>query len=206
MKYTLILIASILCFSCKKINLEKYHFTTDEITETDSLGNLVGHIQQGDWQLKPIAQANDFDKDVFSNVYELSEKARNNPNTLEDSIYDFRRYNLNCTDTFAFKLVAYPNPGKLYYPNAVGPIPFCKLDFKLETNLNIARYLVFFATKNKDHVGIATSGSYGNNNLPIEFLPWVSPPDAGYRDYIVYYIIYTTGGCVFYGKGNIIGC
>jgi len=68
------LILIFLFSSCKK----EFHFCKDEITETDASGNYVGNINPDDWQLKPIGEANEFDK-IIIDKYRISYR----------NVYDF---------------------------------------------------------------------------------------------------------------------
>lgn len=207
MKYsTLILGFIILLSSCKKYDVSKFRFTTDEITETDSTGNLVGHVQPGDWEFKPISQASDFDRNVFNRVYDLSVAAGLNPNTREDTIFNFNRYNLNCTSSINLKVIAYPNPMQTVYPKVVGPIPTNNLYFKFITDLKIANYLIFPVMRIGERPGYVVYGNAGYNpdGINMDQILYGGTPTVE-RDFILYIIIYTTDGCVFFCKGNVIG-
>ena len=58
------LILVVLFSSCKK----EFHFSKDEITETDASGNLVGNINPNDWKLKSISDLTDFEKKVLLQI------------------------------------------------------------------------------------------------------------------------------------------
>lgn len=196
----------LLLVSCKSINDDlkpidwsKYYFNLNEITQRDSVGNLIGSTKLNDWTLMPISQATDFDKHVFSQIYELTEEARNNPNTLGDSIYDLRKYNQECTDTFTFKLIAYPNPLVYVYPAQPYIIPFTPIHFKYYTNLNI-KYTIFMLF---DRFGNSLGDTYTSTGGVL--IPGFGSPPSYQRDFILYYIIYTQENCVFFGHGNVIG-
>ncbi len=206
MKWLQVLLFCIIIFSsCKKYDVTKFRFTTDEITETDSAGNLVGHVQPGDWEFKSISQASDFDRSVFSGVYNLS-NAGQNPNTREDTIFNFNRYNLNCTSNINLKVIAYPNPMQTVYPKVVGPIPTNDLYFKFITDLKIANYLIFPVMRNGERPGYVVYGNAGYNpdGINMDHILYGGTPTVE-RDFILYIIIYTTDGCVYFCKGNVIG-
>lgn len=199
--YIFILISTII--SCKKIDFNKFHFTTNEITETDTLGNLVGHIQTGDWTLKPISAGDGFDKKVFADFQKIVNEVKN-AGAPEYAPFDFNLYNQNCNlDTFTFKIVAYPNPTvshTIQSPWGPSPVPSCGLNLNIQTNLKIARSIMFYSNK------IDAKGKvhylYSDSTIATALL---ATPIAE-RDYILYYIIYTTDGCVFFCKGNVMGC
>lgn len=188
--------------ACKKVDITKYYFTTNEITETDTLGNLVGHIQTGDWTLKPLSAGDAFDQKVFANLidgYNKSEK--NDPRELP---FNIKRYNQNCSlDTFTFKIVAFPNPvipHRIDSPFGAVPVPVCSMHFNIETNLKIARSLMFYTNK----IDAQSQEHYQATDSTI--IRTLMNTGIVERDYILYYIIYTTDGCVFFCKGNIMGC
>lgn len=192
------------CGSCKKdklkpIDWSKYYFNLNEITQRDSVGNLIGTAKPNDWTLMPISQATDFDKHVFSQLYNLTEEARNNPNTLEDSIYDLKKYNQNCTDTFTFKMIAYPNPLVYVYPTQPYAIPYTPLHLDFQTNLHVKCSLFTLY----DRFGTSLAETYAGTSSTL--LPWFGSPPSYERDFILYYIIYTQEGCVYFGHGNVIG-
>jgi hypothetical protein len=183
----------------KPIDWTKYYFNLNDITQRDSIGNLVSTPKANDWSLKPITQATDFDKRVFSQIYELTEEARNNPNTLGDSIYDLSKYNQACTDTFTYKMVAYPNPLVYVYPTQPNIIPYTPIYFKYSTNLNIkCTILMLF-----DRFGNSMGDTYTSTGGVL--IPGFGSPPSYERDFILYYIIYTQEGCVYFGHGNVIG-
>lgn len=200
--YTTIIVA-IFC-GCKKNDLKpidwtKYYFNLDEITQRDSVGNLIGTVKTNDWTLKPISQATDFDKHVFGQIYELTEEARNNPNTLIDSIYNLTNYNLNCNDSYTFSVKAYPNPLVYVYPTQPYIIPYTPLHLEYETNLHVkcSVFMLF------DRYGNSMGDTYTTTGGTL--LTWMGSPPTFQRDFILYYLIYTQEGCVFFGHGNVIG-
>lgn len=206
MKYILFFIFPVI-ISCKKVqDFNKYHFSKDEITETDSLGNQTGHVQTTDWVLKPISNANTFDQKVFSQLYELTNAARQNPNTKEDTIFDFSRYNLNCSANVRFNVNAYPNPMQLVTPQVQGPIPTYVLHIRIDTDIKVANYLLFPVLRNGDKVGYVTyaAPTYNPNGHDMSNILFGGTPTAE-RDFILYCIIYSTDGCVYYFRGNVIG-
>lgn len=46
----------------KPIDWTKYYFNLNEITQRDSVGNLIGTVKSNDWILMLISKATDFDK------------------------------------------------------------------------------------------------------------------------------------------------
>ncbi len=187
-------------FACKKVDITKYYFTKNEITETDTLGNLVGNVQIGDWKLKPLSAGDAFDQKVFANLVEgFNKSEKNNPDYMQ---FNIKRYNQNCNlDTFTFKIVAFPNPvipNRINSPFGAVPVPVCSLNFKIESNLKIAHSIMFYTNKidaqNQEILLVSDSTIIRklHNTGIVE------------RDYILYYIVYTTDGCIFFCKGNVI--
>ncbi len=183
----------------KPIDWTKYYFDLNEITQRDSVGNQIGTAKTNDWTLMPMSQATDFDKKVFSQLYNLTEEARNNPNTLGDSIYDLSKYNQNCTDTFTFRIKAYPNPLVYVYPTQPYIIPFTPLHLDYQTNINVKCALFTLY----DKFGNSLAETYSTTNGAL--LPSLGSPPSFQRDFILYYLIYTQEGCVYFGHGNVIG-
>ena len=168
------LILIFLFSSCKK----EFHFCKDEITETDASGNYVGNINPDDWQLKPIGEANEFDKNVFSQLL------------YGDSTRDiYKLYNSNCLNNYNFSLVAYPNP----MPKKGGS---GYLNFNLNSNIEIIDFYSIIT----DKFGTIIESNIGGIKFDkIRLNPLIK------RDFIFYYIFIDKNNCAFFGKGKVIG-
>ena len=176
MKYTIALIITVL-ISIMGCKKTDYTFSTNEITETDINGNLTGNINKNDWKLLPLSSATEFDLNVFKKIIIGHDK------------FDITDYN-SCDSMFNFEVIAYPNP--LSGNN-------CTLEFKYDTNLEIVKNIIIIALKNGD---IVVFGSRSDGMFPTEYniAPLVK------RDFICYTIYITSDNCVFFSKGNVIGC
>ena len=180
MRYIIILLFSVSFFStsCKK---EENHFSSNEITQTDDNGNLYGNINVNNWTINLFSDADIFDKAVFSK-YESDYQRLSDPN------FSFSKFKNNCAKPSVFNLVAYPNPMK----------SDCWLKFKLNTNLVFQNSIEIIVKKNGAE--IQTSGFY-NDTI------WKSKINALLdRDFIYYGIFITSDSCIYYTKGNVIGC
>ncbi len=171
----LIILSSI---SCKK---EKQQFNLDEITETDTSGNIIGNINPSNWTIHSFSDADDFDKSVF-NFYETRYQRLSDPN------FSFSHFKTSCPAPSTFNLVVYPNPMKTD----------CWLHFNLSTNLVFQNSIEIIVKKNGEE--IQTSGFYN-------YTTWKSRINAlVVRDFIYYGIFITADSCIYYTKGNVIGC
>ena len=197
---------------CYDPQLTCYHFDTSEITQTNYFGQIIGTPLSNQWTLHPISQASDFDKNVFKNVYEFD--GTHNPNYPEKEDFDINKYNQNCSlnDTSYFTFVCYPNPiRRLLWPDSSGVQGPCEQYFKIRTNLNVKCVLTVYVDKFGDGLGggglVIKSNANGTSNTNLlENTTENSFPSIIQRDYIIYYFIYTLEGCVYFGKGNVIGC
>ncbi|MBK9634897.1 MAG: hypothetical protein IPO64_10405 [Bacteroidetes bacterium] len=170
------LILVVLFSSCKK----EFHFSKDEITETDASGNLVGNINPNDWLLKPLSEANEFDKNVFSQLL------------IGDSTRDvYKLYNTNCVNDYDFSLVAYPNP----MPKKGGS---GYLNLKMITNLEYSYFYKIIV----DKFGAIIESGAGLAEASFDKIQ-INPLIK--RDFILYYIFIDENNCAFFGKGNVIG-
>lgn len=195
--------------SCKKNELKpidwtKYYFSLNEITQRDSVSNLIGTVKSNDWTLMPISQATTLElKAIYSTLYADNGTGEFMPGFRDDTVtqnkFDLKRYNQNCTDTFTFKMQAYPNPLIYVYPTQPYIIPFTPLHIDYQTNLNVkvSIFSLFDRFGNSLSEQYIVTGSF--------LLNWLASPPSYQRDYILYYIIYTQEGCVFFGHGNVIG-
>lgn len=212
MKNKIVFIATVLLLiSCKSkkddlkpIDWTKYYFNLDEITQRDSIGNLIGITKANDWTLKPINQATDFElKAIYSTLYadngtgEFMTGLRDD--TATQNKFDLKRYNQNCSDTFTFKIKAFPNPLVYVYPTQPNIIPFTPIHLEYETNLNV-KVSIFSLF---DRFGNSLGEQYIGTTSTL--LPGFGSPPSYQRDFILYYIIYTQEGCVYFGHGNVIG-
>jgi len=167
-----------LIYSCKK---DKYHFSTSDITETDVNGNEIGNINSTNWTINLFSEADDFDKSVLA-------KYESDYQRLSDPTFSFSKFKNNCTKPSLFKLIAYPNPMH----------SDCWLNFKLNSNFSYLNAIEIIAKKNGEI--IQTSGFSNATN-------WKSKINAlVVRDFIYYGIFITSDSCIFYTKGNVIGC
>lgn len=158
---------------------KEFHFNSKEITETDINGNLIGNINTNDWKLHKYSDATDFDKAIFAKF----EQSQSN--------FKFSNFNTNCALPDTFNLIAYPNP-------IIGTN--CSLFFKMNTSIGFyIQYGIVILTDKYGNI-IRTSGS---PNAAI----WEEKTNAfTKRDFIYYDIFVTTDSCLFYTKGNVIGC
>ncbi|MCB0508948.1 MAG: hypothetical protein KDD21_11680 [Bacteroidetes bacterium] len=158
---------------------KEYHFNVNQITETDINGTLIGNVNINDWKLHKFSDATDFDKTIF-NKFEQSQ-----------SNFRFSNFNANCTLPDTFSLLAYPNP-------IIGSD--CSLFFKMNTSSNFyIQYGIVILTDKFGNI-IRTSGS-PNSSI------WEEKTNVlTKRDFIYYDIFVTTDSCLFYTKGNVIGC
>lgn len=185
MKYTRVLFLLFIFATvtgCKK----KYHFKTSEITVTDINGNITGNINHNDWQIKKFSDASDFDKAVFQKYQEVQ-------NTGQPPIFKFSDYKSHCDLPNNFSLTAYPNP-------MVGSD--CWLYFKSHTDL-VYNYGIEIITKKNGDI-IQSSGfliDEPNDST------WRAKINAlTIRDFIYYGIFVTPDSCLYYTRGNVIGC
>ena len=179
---TLIVVLAILTFftgSCKK----KYHFNTSDITVTDINGNYTGNINTNDWKLHKFSDASDFDKKVFQDFQ--------NSQNVGASNFQFSNFKSNCMLPDTFNLVAYPNP-------MIGNN--CSLFFKLNKSVSFNYSYGIVILTDKLGKTIRSSGFPNAGN-------WEERTNAlTIRDFIYYGIFVTTDSCLFYTKGNVIGC
>jgi hypothetical protein len=162
---------------CKKDN--QYHFKLSDVTQTDINGNSVGNINLNDWKIHKFSDATDFDSNVF-NSFQASQ-----------SDFNFNDYKSNCDLPDTFNLVAYPNPMKG---------SDCFLFFKLEKSISFNyEYGIVIITDKYGKI-IRTSGSL-NAGVWEEKINALSK-----RDFIYYDIFVTADSCLYYTKGNVIGC
>lgn len=205
-KIIYLLFVLLFCGACSKkaIDWTKFYFNLNEITQRDTVGNLIGTAKANDWTLKPISQANDIElKAIYSSLYVDNGTGEFMPglrdDTAKQNLFKLDRYNKNCTDTFTFKMKAFPNPLVYVYPTQPYIIPFTPLHLEYETNLNV-KVSIFSLF---DRFGNSLAEQYTVTGG--ELLTWMSSPPSFQRDFILYYIIYTQDGCVFFGNGNVIG-
>jgi hypothetical protein len=195
-KFSLYLLIFIFAVSCGKIKYRKQQFDLNEITQTDTSGNITGNINPNDWVFKPVSEASEFDKKAFSKAYESFSNGPDFSNRAPQYPANFD--NTNCGN-ISLKLLAYPNPVQ-----SIGSVEDCTLNIKLEASLQpFDRFFVFSITKSGSELGynfIASTYDRIDNQLGIYL------PPTKERDYIVYYLISTKEGCLYYTKGNVIGC
>lgn len=197
---------------CHDPQLTCYHFDTSEITQTNYFGKIIGTPQPNQWTLQPISEATDFDKNVFKNVYEFD--GTYNPNYTEKEDFDINKYNQNCTlnDTSYFTFVCYPNPvQRSLRPDSSRVQGSCEQYFKIRTNLNVKCTFSFRVDKFGEPLGGESILMKADNNsasltTTLENITSTGYPAPIVRDYTIYYFIYTLEGCVYFGKGNVIGC
>jgi len=176
----LILCVSIVFLSCKKKN----QFNLSEITETDYNGNLVGNINPNDWKLLRINEAIGFDKSVLDNIE-------------SSGTFNISKFNYNCTKPDTFELVAYPNP---INKNSIGQ---CNLNFKLNADAyfyNSNAIKIVLVKKNGDIIMSTNVPLLENGTWRVETYSFTD------RDFICYSFFITQDSCLFYTKGNVIGC
>lgn len=175
MKYYIILFTILVTTSCKK----EFHFKNNEITERDAQGNLVGNINTNDWVLKKVADASDFDRDVFNKVY------------TDSGSFNINIYKKSCPLPDTFNIISYPNP--MNNSN-------CFLNHKVTKSVNFNYDYGYEIIVKKDGTIISTSG--------VPSLPeWKSKINAlTFRDFIYYVIFVTPDSCAYFTKGNVIGC
>lgn len=167
--------------SCKK----KYHFKTSEITATDINGNITGNINHNDWQIKKFSDASDFDKSVFLKFQESQDK--------NGSGFKFSNFISNCDLPNNFSLIAYPNP-------MIGSD--CWLNFKLQSDLVYDYGIEIIAKKTGDIIQVSGFLIDEPNDST-----WRAKINAlTIRDFIYYGIFVTPDSCLYYTKGNVIGC
>lgn len=195
---------------CHDPQLTCYRFDTSEITQTNYFGKIIGTPQPNQWTLQPINQATDFDKKVFKQIYGLN---ADDNNLLGLENFHLNNYNQNCilNDTSYFTFLCYPNPvQRSLWPDSSGIQGPCEQYFKIRTNLNVKCAIITMAQKfgvagfqkivldpYNDGRSITTALEANTENTLTSIIE---------RDYIIYYIIYTIEGCVYFGKGNVIGC
>ena len=167
------LILVVLFSSCKK----EFHFSKDEITETDASGNLVGNINPNDWKLKSISDLTDFEKKVLLQI-------PLNFETSKDTIYKNIK---SCENNFNFGLVVYANPMK----NSV-------LKFNLLSDIRYEKLYTLITDKEGNFI----TGSFGFYPAKIseERISALVK-----RDFIYHYLFITEDSCGYYGSGNVIG-
>ena len=166
----------IIVMSISLYGCKKDHFKLADITETDIMGNLVGNVNQNDWKLYNLSQATSFDKNVFNQI-------------KNSSSYDFLSYK-TCDSSYNFNFVAYPNP----------MISDCTLKFKLTTNLSFVSYTRIIVGKDGNVIESEL------NNIAVSNFADYRVNALKKRDFIFYYIFVTADSCLYYGKGNVIGC
>ena len=177
MKYIIILISFIFALSCKKDN----HFNKSDITETDSNGNYISNINNNDWKLNQFSLATNFDKSVFNNFEKMQQR-------LLDTAFSFSKFKTDCALPTVFNFVSYPNPMK----------SDCKLNHRLTTNLLFKEAIVIIAKKDGDVI---------QNSGAVQQTEWYTKvPALVVRDFIYYAIFVTQDSCLYYTKGNVIGC
>lgn len=103
------------------------------------------------------------------------------------SIFNTNLYN-SCDSNYIFDLIAYPNP----------MINDCNLQFNLSTNINFIKSLQIIVSKDGKFIESGT-------NYP-GYFPDYKINALKKRDFIFYYIFVTADSCMYYGKGNVIGC
>lgn len=165
-----------LLISITLLSCKKYHFKLSEITETDIMGNLAGNVNLNDWKLYNLSQATAFDHNVFNQI-------------KKSSSYDFLSYK-TCNSSYNFNFVAYPNP----------MISDCTLKFKLSTNLSFVSYTRIIVGKDGNVIESEL------NNIAVSNFVDYRVNALKKRDFIFYYIFVTADSCLYYGKGNVIGC
>jgi hypothetical protein len=94
----------------------------------------------------------------------------------------------SCDSIYNFNLIAYPNP----------IISNCMLNFKLTTNIEYVKALQIVVSK--DGKLIEKSG------VDPGFFPDYKINALVKRDFIYYAIFVTQDSCLYYTKGNVIGC
>jgi hypothetical protein len=163
--------------SCKK----EFHFNISDITETDVNGNIIGNTNINDWKINSISTANSFDKNVFNNFEQIQKR-------LLDSSFSFTKYKQSCDIPTEFNFISYPNPMK----------SDCKLNHKLYTNLDFREAIVIITKKNGEiiqHSGFVQQQEW-----------YTKVPALVVRDFIYYAIFISRDSCLYYTKGNVIGC
>ena len=119
--------------------------------------------------------------------------------TAKQNMFRLERYNKNCSDSFTFKLKAYPNPLVYVYPTQPYIIPFTPLHLDYQTNINAKCALFMLFDKYGNSLGEQYIGTSST------LLPGFGSPPSFQRDFILYYLVYTQEGCVYFGHGNVIG-
>lgn len=148
---------------------------------TDINGNKTGNINPNDWNLKKLSDATVFDQQVFQQFQESQNKGT--------SGFNLKNYKQNCNLPTKFTLTAFPNP-------MIGSD--CWLNFKLQTNLHFMYGIEIYADK------------FGKVFQVLGFPEkgiWQSKVNAlTVHDFIYYGLFVTSDSCLYYTKGNVIGC
>lgn len=165
-------------YSCKKDK----QFSINDITETNSDGEIIGNNNPNDWKLVPINQASNHDKNAMQEYINITKKG-------DPTLIDFLKYK-SCDAPANFSMIAYPNP--LIESN-------CRLNFKFSTNLTYNKVYTFIYTIENKLGGGNYMTVFPNNHSEI------MNAIVG-RDFTYYYIFMTADSCAYYGKGNVIGC
>lgn len=175
----MIKILSLILPICMLLSCKKNDFTFDknEITETDINGNLIGNVNVNDWKLQPLSSASEFDKKVFNQV---------NIGTVP---FDYKLYH-SCDSVYEFKLIVYPNP--VINSN-------CTIRFLFNTNISFKLSYLIIALRDGT---VVMDGGNTDRLLPTQY----NIPALVKKDYIVYYLFVTDDNCLYFGKGNVIGC
>ena len=176
MKYTKALIITVL-ISTMSCKKTDYTFSTSEITETDINGNLTGNINQNDWKLLPLSAASEFDRNVFRQL------------NIGSLPFDYTKFE-SCDSIYNFSLVTYPNP--LTGAN-------CMLYFNFETDIDFKEVQLIIALRSGK---VVMSGGNTDQILPSQY----GIPALVKKDFICYYLFVTHNNCLYFGKGNVIGC
>jgi len=154
-----------------------YTFSNNEITETDKNGNLIGNVNPTDWQLLPLSAATEFDKNIFKQV------------NIGSVPFDYTKYH-SCDSVYDFNLITYPNP-------LTGSS--CTLKFNFNTTITIKEGQLIVALRDGK---VVASGGNTDGLLPTEY----HIPALMKRDFIIYYLFITDDNCLYFGRGNVIGC
>jgi|JI61114BRNA_FD_contig_91_124666_length_1268_multi_3_in_0_out_0_1 hypothetical protein len=176
-KVTFIVIAFLFIVSCKK----EFHFKNTDITVTDINGNITGNINTNDWKLNYFSDASSFDQKVFTDFQNIQQR-------LLDTAFSFSKFKNTCTLPTEFNFISYPNPMQ----------SDCKLHHKLTTDFNFREAIVIITKK--DGEIIQHSGFVQQNEW------FTKVPTLVVRDFIYYAIFVTQDSCLYYTKGNVIGC